>query len=320
MKQIICIKARSHSDFELYLMSEKYDIPYDFLLDYKSDKLIYKFWTEVGSGIISALEERPNEKTRNFSPTSPMNEREKQALLSIQPLRAGEIIRKYKGDIDEKEQEFKDMVAATEKKKEQMLSRKYDPSNIVCINTKTGKDQIFSVCVNNDIDFICVMDFLENNPNVDINRVWFEKKTSELVAYNYIYAQSGFFGEATERFEINSSCLIPKAAISRMSRTAAKTPKIKANKKTLDAYQKANEEGCFINIPKFERLIESGHLERLEDDEETLEKIETIEVDLDVFDVEELKSLLQTAVDDEDYESAAALRDAINEMKNKKKK
>ena len=135
MKQIICIKARSHSDFELYLMSEKYDIPYDFLLDYKSDKLTYKFWTEVGSGIISALEERPDEKTRNFLPTAPMNEREKQALLSIQPLRAGEIIRKYKGDIDEKEQEFKEMITAIEKKKEQMLSRKYDPTNIVCINT-----------------------------------------------------------------------------------------------------------------------------------------------------------------------------------------
>ena len=102
-----------------------------------------------------------------------------------------------------------------------------------------------------------------------------------------------------------------------MSRTATKTPKIKATKKSLEAYQKANDEGCFINIPKFERLIESGYLERLE---ETIEKIELIEVDLDVFDVEELKSLLQTAVDDEDYESAAALRDAINEMENKKKK
>ena len=318
-KQIICIKARSHSDFELYLMSEKYDIPYEFLLDYKSDRLTYKFWTEVGSGIISALEERPDEKTRNFLPTAPMNEREKQSLLSIQPIRTGEIIRKYKGDIDEKEQEFKRMVYATEKKKEQMLSRKYDPSNIVCINTKTGKDQIFSVCVSNDIDFISVMDFLDNNPNVDINRVWFEKKTSELVAYNYIYAQSGFFGEAAERFEINSSCLIPKDAITRMSRTAAKTPRIKATKKSLIAYQKANDEGCFINIPKFERLIESGYLERLED-EEALEKIESIEVDIDVFDIEELKSLLQTAVDDEDYESAAALRDAINEIENKKKK
>lgn len=313
-KQIICIKASSHSDFELYLMSEKYDIPYDFLLDYKGDKLTYKFWTEVGSGIISALEERPDEKTRNFLPTAPMNEREKQELLSIQPIRAGEVIRKYKGDIDEKEQEFKEMVAAIKKKKEKMLSRNYDPSNIVCINTKIGKEQIFSVCVSNDIDFSCVVSFLENNPNVDINRVWFEKKTSELVAYNYIY-----FGDTEERFEVNSSCLIPKAAIGRMSRTASKTPKIKATKKSLIAYQKANEEGFFVNIPKFERLIESGYLERLED-EETLEKIESIDVDIDVFDVEELKSLLQTAVDDEDYESAAALRDAINEIENKKKK
>lgn len=313
-KQIICIKASSHSDFELYLMSEKYDIPYDFLLDYKGDKLTYKFWTEVGSGIISALEERPDEKTRNFLPTAPMNEREKQELLSIQPIRAGEVIRKYKGDIDEKEQEFKEMVAAIKKKKEKMLSRNYDPSNIVCINTKIGKEQIFSVCVSNDIDFSCVVSFLENNPNVDINRVWFEKKTSELVAYNYIY-----FGDTEERFEVNSSCLIPKSAIGRMSRTASKTPKIKATKKSLIAYQKANEEGFFVNIPKFERLIESGYLERLED-EETLEKIESIDVDIDVFDVEELKSLLQTAVDDEDYESAAALRDAINEIENKKKK
>ena len=105
-----------------------------------------------------------------------------------------------------------------------------------------------------------------------------------------------------------------------MSRIAAKTPKIRANKKTLDAYQKANEEGFYINIPKFERIIESGSLDRLDDDEETLEKIETIEVDLDVFDVEELKSLMQTAVDDEDYESAAVLRDAINEIENKNKK
>ena len=195
-----------------------------------------------------------------------------------------------------------------------------DPSSIVCINTKSGKDQIFSVCVNNDINFAYVMGFLENNPTFNINRVWFEKKTSELVAYNYIYANDGFFGEALERFEINPSCLIPKSTISRMSRIAAKTPKIRANKKTLDAYQKANEEGFYINIPKFERIIESGSLDRLDDDEETLEKIETIEVDLDVFDVEELKSLMQTAVDDEDYESAAVLRDAINEIENKNKK
>ena len=93
-KQIICIKARSHSDFELYLIGEKYDIPYDFLLNYKKNKRVYKFWTEVGSGLLSAIEERPNEKTKNFISYAPMSEREKQNTIDIQPIRAGELINK----------------------------------------------------------------------------------------------------------------------------------------------------------------------------------------------------------------------------------
>jgi hypothetical protein len=71
--QIICIKARSHSDFELYLIGEKYDIPYDFLLNYKKNKRIYKFWTELVSGMLSAVEELPNEKTKNFISYAPMS-------------------------------------------------------------------------------------------------------------------------------------------------------------------------------------------------------------------------------------------------------
>lgn len=306
-KQIICIKASSHSDFELYLIGEKYDIPYDFLIDYKKDREVYKFWTEVGSGIICALEERPNEKTRKFSPTAPMGEREKQSLLSIQPLRAGDTIRKYKGDIEEKEKEFKDMLLAKEKKKQQMLNRKYDPSDIVCINTKLDAEQIFAVCVANEIDFASVISFLDNNGNMNINRAWFEKKTSELVAYNYIY-------EYEERLEINPSCLIPKDAIYKRSQLAAKTPKIKGDRKTAEAYQKAKDEGYSISIPKLDRMLDSGFLERDEEQDE-----EPTEIDLDVFDVEELKELLNTAIEDEDYESAAALRDAINEIENKKK-
>ena len=47
---------------------------------------------------------------------------------------------------------------------------------------------------------------------------------------------------------------------------------------------------------------------------------ESAEIDLDVFDVEELKTLLQAALEDEDYESAAVLRDTINEIEAKNKK
>jgi hypothetical protein len=309
-KQIICIKARSHTDFELYLIGEKYDIPYDFLIDYKKDKEVYKFWTEVGSGIISAFEERPNEKDRNFVALVPLTEREKQILLGITPLRAGEIINKYKGDIEEKEQEFKYLLDSIEKKKQEMLNRKYDPSNIVCINAKSSLEQIFSVCVNYNIDFTEVMFFLENNTNVNINRVWFEKETSVLVAYNYIYTIASSFMTSEDRFEINPSCLIPKPAITKMNRKPVPTPKLKVNQNSLNEYLKANDEGFFINIPKFERVLESGM--DIEEEKEI--------IDLDMFDVDELKDLLKTAVEDEDYESAAALRDAINEIENKKKK
>ena len=308
MGNIICIKARSHSDFELYLIGEKYDIPYDFLIDYKKDREVYKFWTEVGSGIICALEERPDEKTRKFSPTAPMSEREKQSLLSIQPLRAGDIIRKYKGDIEEKEHEFKDMLLAKEKRKEQMLNRKYDPSDIVCINAKLDDEQIFAVCVSNEIRFPSVISFLENNCSVNITKIWFEKKTSELVAYDYIY-------DYEERSEINPSCLIPKAAIYKRSKVAAKTPKIKGDRKTLEEYQDAKERGYSLSIPKLDRMLESGFLEREEEPTE-----ESTHIDLDVFEVDDLKELLSAALEDEDYESAAALRDAIKEMESKKKK
>ena len=83
-KQIICIKARSHADVELYLIGEKYDIPFDFLINYKENKQVYKFWTEVGSGMLSAIEKRPTEKTRDFISYATLSEREKQNLISIQ--------------------------------------------------------------------------------------------------------------------------------------------------------------------------------------------------------------------------------------------
>jgi hypothetical protein len=229
--------------------------------------------------------------------------------LAITPLRAGEIINKYKGDIEEKEQEFKSLMERIEKKKQEMLNRKYDPSNIVCINAKSSPEQIFSVCVSHGIDFTEVMFFLESNPSANINRVWFEKETSVLVAYNYIYTIASSFMANNEKFEINPSCLIPKVAINRMSRKPVPTPKLRVNQKSLKEYIKANDEGFIISIPKFERALESG----LNNEEPTF-------VDLDMFDVEELKSILQTALEEEDYESAAVLRDAINEIEAKNKK
>ena len=292
MGKIICIKARSHSDFELYLIGEKYDIPYDFLAHYKNDKLVYKFWTEVGSGRVMAIEERPTDKKKVFIPIIPMSKSDEKEIKDIKPIISGHIISKYKGNIEKKEKEFKDMIESIEKNKKEMLNRKYDHSNILCLNGNSTMEQLFAVCVNNQLDFIEVAGFIENNSHMDIKRVWYEKLTTDLVAYEYINEQQEFF-------EINEYCLIPRDAIYKMSRNPIPTPKIKISEYVISEYNKAKEFGFDINIPK-------------------LETNNTLNITMDLFSIEELNDLLKTAIETEDYESAAEIRDIIKDMSSKK--
>ena len=299
MGNIICIKARSHSDFELYLIGEKYDIPYDFLIDYKKNRSVYKFWTEVGSGRIMAIEERPEEKKKVFVPVAPMSASDENRIKSITPIIAGEAISKYRGDIEEKEQEFKDMVAKKEDHKKKMLNRKYDPSNIVCINARCTAEQLFAICMASDIDFVEPAGFIISNSHISISRVWYEKKTSHLVAYEYIYGQQ-------ECFEISDECLIPKDAIYKMSRKPVPTPKLKATYESAREYLRAKKLGFDIDIPKLD-AFDFDRSEKTSD-----------EIDMDSFTIEDLKNLLEAALESEDYESAAELRDAIKEMEEKK--
>lgn len=292
MGRIICIKARSHSDFELYLIGEKYDIPYDFLIGYKRDVDTYKFWTELGTGKVLALEERKG-SVKSFVPILPLSDSKISEIRSIKPILAGEVMRKYAGEISEKEEEFKEMLAGREKKRKEMLSRKYDPSNIVCINARSTNEQIFAVCVFNDIEYAHVASFIDANSHVDMTRVWFEKGTSELVAFEY---PQGIY----ERFEINEDCLIPREAIRRMNRKPTPTPRIKVTQESVDAYRNAIDMGFDLDIPKLERALCSD--------------IEEDDIDMVSVTVEDLKDLLQAAVDREDYESAAELRDAIRDL------
>ena len=306
-KQIICIKARSHSDFELYLIGEKYDIPYDFLLNYKKNKRVYKFWTEVGSGLLSAIEERPNEKTKNFISYAPMSEREKQNTIDIQPIRAGELINKFKGDINEKEEEFKAMLVAKEKHITDMLSRKFDPSTIICINLKSSNEQLFSICVNHQVDFLEVMSFKEEYGALNLVRLWIEKDKNTRVAYAYINSPSGSNTSPSERFVEIEDSLIPKKAINEMSHKPVTTPKLKVTDESLIEYRKASARG-YLSIFKFENalipqlLIELN--EKIDAKPDLTSKITQLSID-------ELNESLKKAVEEEEYEFAAKIRDQI---------
>jgi hypothetical protein len=300
MKRIICIKARSHTDFELYLISEKHDIPYDFLSEYKKDISISKFWTEEGSGRIMAIEELNGNK-KTFTPIISMSLNEQTKVKQITPIIAGSIISKYRGDIEAKEKEFKDMNEVKEKHRKEMLARRYDPSNIVCINAKSTLEQLFAICIENDIDFVEPAGFILSNNHLSFTKIWYEKGTSELAAYEFV---DGIY----EQFEINDKCLIPRDALRKMSRKTINTPKIKSSYKAAKAYQRVTAMGFELDIPKLSRF----------DFERDIEK-ESKDIDLDVFSIEDLQNLLDAAIENEDYESAAELRDAINEMKRKNK-
>ena len=293
MKNIICIKTKSHSDFELFLIGQKYDIPYNFLIKYKEDITITKFWTEVGSGKIMAVEELNGSK-KTFVTILPLSTSEKYEVKSITPIIAGKVISKWKGDINSKEKEFKQMLEETERLKAEMLNRNYNPNDIVCINTKSTNEQLFAICINNDLDFVEVADFIETNYHIDLDKVWFEKKTSLLVAYETV----------DKYFEFNEDALIPKSVINKMSRKYVKTPKIKFTEEIAILYHEIKSLGFQLDIPKFENYTGDSNSES-----------NGGVIDVDSFSIEDLQNLLDIAIENEDYESAVELRDAINQIK-----
>jgi excinuclease UvrABC helicase subunit UvrB len=128
---------------------------------------------------------------------------------------------------------------------------------------------------------------------MDIAKVWFEKETSLLVAYETI----------DNYFDFNEDALIPRNVISKISRKPVKTPKIKANDEIADEYHRVKSLGFDLDIPKFETYISNV----------------SEDVDVEKFSIDDLQNLLDIALESEDYESAAELRDAINELKKNKK-
>ena len=291
---IICIKARSHSDFELFLISEKYKLAYDILLEYKKDTSIYKFWVDLDLGIIIATESRSN-GDKTIYVTDHIKKEDRSKLIDIQPIKTPKVKENSEENYEIVKDRFEQMVKEKEEYRTKMLSRKYDSNNIVCVNLKSDLAQIFSLCQFYELDFVTIMSYKEEE---DVIKAWFEKKTGECYAFEYV---SGLY----EHFTINERCLIPRDIKYKISRKPVNTPKIKKTPDNIEAYMKYTDMGFNIGIPGFDKIIEKGYTkETISDD-----------IGLASFSIKDLEMLLEKAIEDEDYESAAELRDAINEMK-----
>ena len=282
--QVICIKIGSLSEFETYLLAERLKLDYLAFNEIRADKTVKKYWLDADNGRVLAVE-REIFGEREIDYLTVLTAEESLAIKRSKPVQAGEPTRKFKGDVEEAREEFMRVVEEDKRYRREMLSRDYDPSDIVCINAKSTLQQVFAACVQHEVDPVPTISFIYGNGHLELTRVWFEKRTGVLVAYSY-----QDFHE--ERFE-NVDCLIPKKAIGRMSHVPVKTPKLKANEKALEAYQRLKEIG--INL--------------------AIEKLDGVEYSKKKNDfLSKLKQDLTDAIDHEDYEQAAVLRDRIRSI------
>lgn len=282
--QVICIKIGALSEFETFLLAERLKLDYLAFNEIRADKTVRKYWLDADTGRVLAVE-REILGEREIDQITLLTNEEIVAMRKAKPVQAGEPTRKYKGDIEEAKEEFKLLVEEEKERRKAMLSRDYDPSDIVCINAKSTLKQVFAACVENDVDPVHTISFLHGNNHLEMTRVWFEKRTGVLVAYSYQDYHE-------ERFE-TVDCLIPKKAISRMSHTPVKTPKLKVTEKALDGYQRLKDIGIDLGIEKLEKV---EHAKKKDD-----------------F-LARLKQELADAIDEEEYEMAAKLRDRIKSI------
>lgn len=282
--QVICIKIGSLSEFETFLLAERLKLDYLAFNEIRADRTVKKYWLDADTGRVLAVE-REIDGERELDQLTLLTSEEISAIRKTKPVLAGEPTRKYKGDIEEAREDFKRLVEEEKERRNAMLNRDYDPKDIVCINAKSTLQQVFAACIDNDVDPVPTISFIYGNGHIELTRVWFEKKTGVLVAYSY-----QDFHE--ERFE-TVDCLIPKKAIHKMSHTPVKTPKLKVNEDVIEAYQRLKEIGVNLAIEK-------------------LENVQLKQKRRDFLD--KLQQQLTDAIDQEDYEKAATLRDRIKSI------
>lgn len=291
--KVICVKPRSHSDYELYLISEKYEFAYEILLDFKKDISVYKFWVDMELGVIIATETRSG-KDKTIYVSEYLDTDDRENLINIKPIKTP----KEKEDSKENYERVKDIYEKMVKEKEdhrnKMLNRKYNPNNIVCVNLKIENHNIFAIAQHYKLDFSTIMSY---KVEPDITKAWFEKETGECFAFEYF--------DNKANFSINERSLIPRNITNKISRVPVNIPKIKKTQDNIDAYLEYTKMGYDIGIPGFDKIIESGYTKENLSEEAGIEN----------FSIQDLESLLNKAVDEEDYESAAELRDVINDMK-----
>jgi len=184
--------------------------------------------------------------------------------------------------------------------------------NLICINLQSNNEHLFAVARLYDLDFELIIKLKEGNgiyPD-KVSKLWVDVVSYEVVAGIFVVdiyknlkkedqENLGFFHSNDFKLTDDEVSAIKKIKV-------VSTPKIKKDEETISIYKMAIENGYDLSIRSLDEkigidndylLVETGS-ERVSD-----------------ISIAKLEKMMLEAVEDEDYELAARLRDQINSRK-----
>lgn len=187
----------------------------------------------------------------------------------------------------------------------------FDIERIICINVKQhNESQLFAISRKYDIDFPALVDIKResgNLPNSNTGKIWIDLNMQIIIAYESIsihqtYIEKGgvrkahypkVFNMVFEDYDAVGYYDLLKSI------TPIKTPKFTKTDENLIFYTYYIGKGYDLKIESFDRAL-SGELKPVKEKK---------------LSIDELTHMMNSAVENEEYELAAKYRDQIKEIK-----
>ena len=182
--------------------------------------------------------------------------------------------------------------------------------NLICINIQSNNDHLFAVARFYNLDFELLVNLKEGKSNYDykVSKVWIDKVSFDIVSLIFVVDLfKKFKKEVQDDYGFRVCVDMTEDQILKVKKMKqVSTPKIKKDELTIFLYKQHIENGYDLSIRSLDEKIGIDHDYVLV----TTESEKTNQIPTG-----KLEKLMLEAVEDEDYELAARLRDQISSRK-----
>ena len=182
--------------------------------------------------------------------------------------------------------------------------------NLICINVQSDNEHLFAVARSYNLDFELLVNLKEGKSSYDnkVSKVWIDKVSFDIISLIFIIDEfKRFKKQVQDDYGFRICVDMSEDQILKVRKMKpVSTPKIKKDELTIFLYKTHIENGYDLSIRSLDEKIGIDNDYVLV----TTESEKTNQIPTD-----KLEKLMLEAVEDEDYELAARLRDQINSRK-----